>query len=224
MTCSATRDPRRIGRPGHFSCRDEIRPRLLAVSRIIESTIRLIREAASGENRSIPRSIGACYSSHMPDPNPASKTRIVILGGGFAGVYTALHLQRIWRRDPAVQVTLISRDNFFLMTPLLFEAGSGILEPRHAVNPIRPMFDCVQFIQAEVNSIDLDTHRVHVHLEGKDASEIEYDHLVLALGGITNTALVPGSEHALTFKTMGDAIFLRNHSIQRFEARRCTDR
>ncbi len=153
----------------------------------------------------------------MPDPNPASKTRIVILGGGFAGVYTALHLQRIWRRDPAVKVTLISRDNFFLMTPLLFEAGSGILEPRHAVNPIRPMFDCVQFIQAEVNSIDLDARRVHVHLEGKDASEIEYDHLVLALGGITNTALVPGSEHALTFKTMGDAIFLRNHAIQRFE-------
>ena len=93
-------------------------------------------------------------------------TRIVILGGGFAGVYTALHLQRIWRRDPSVQITLVSRDNFFLMTPLLFEAGSGILEPRHAVNPIRPMFDVVRFIQADVQSMDLDARRVHVRLEG----------------------------------------------------------
>jgi NADH dehydrogenase len=147
-------------------------------------------------------------------PNP---TRIVILGGGFAGVYTALHLQRIWGRDPAVQVTLVSRDNFFLMTPLLFEAGSGILEPRHAVNPIRPMFNAVRFVQADVQGIDIDARRVRVQLEGNDPSEVEYDHLVLALGGITNTALVPGSEHALTFKTLGDAIFLRNHSIQRFE-------
>jgi NADH:quinone reductase (non-electrogenic) len=147
-------------------------------------------------------------------PNP---TRIVILGGGFAGVYTALQLQRIWKHESSVQVTLISRDNFFLMTPLLFEAGSGILEPRHAVNPIRPMFDSLRFIQADIQSVDLDAKRVHVQLEGHDPSEIEYDHVVFALGGITNTALVPGSEQALTFKTMGDAIFLRNHSIQRFE-------
>src|SRR5689334_16990474 len=138
-------------------------------------------------------------------------TRIVILGGGFAGVYTALHLQRIWGRDPAVQVTLVSRDNFFLMTPLLFEAGSGILEPRHAVNPIRPMFDSVRFIQAEIQSVDLDAKRINVQLEGHEPDVLEYDHIVFALGGITNTALVPGSENALTFKTMGDAIFLRNH-------------
>jgi NADH:ubiquinone reductase (H+-translocating) len=148
----------------------------------------------------------------MPSP-----TRIVILGGGFAGVYTALHLQHTWRRDPAVQITLVSRDNFFVMTPLLFEAGSGILEPRHAVNPIRPMFDTVRFIEAEIESIDIDKKLVHVKLEGDQPSDIEYDHIVLALGGITNTALVPGSESAFTFKTLGDAIFLRNHCIQRFE-------
>ena len=148
----------------------------------------------------------------MPHP-----TRIVILGGGFAGVYTARHLQRIWRKDKSVQITLVSRDNYFLITPLLFEAGSGILEPRHSVQAIRPMFDAVRFIEAEVKSIDIDAHRVQVLLQGNQTSEIEYDHLVLALGGITNTALVPGSEQSLTFKTMGDAIFLRNHCIQRFE-------
>src|SRR3954447_6988810 len=105
--------------------------------------------------------------------------RIVILGGGFAGVYTARHLQRIWKRDSSVHVTLVSRDNFFTMTPLLFEAGSGILEPRHAVNPIRPMFDSVRFVQAEVQGIDIDARRVRVQLEGNDPSAMEYDHLVL---------------------------------------------
>lgn len=132
-------------------------------------------------------------------------------------MYTARRLQKLWRGDATVQITLVSRDNFFLMTPLLFEAGSGILEPRHAVNPLRPMFDRVRFIQADVQTIDMEGRRVHVQLEGKQPTVIEYDHVVLALGGITNTALVPGSEHAMTFKTMGDAIFLRNHCIQRFE-------
>ena len=65
------------------------------------------------------------------------KTRVLILGGGFGGVYTALHLEKVTGAD--VQITLVSRDNYFLMTPLLFEAGSGVLEPRHAVNPIRPL-------------------------------------------------------------------------------------
>ena len=148
----------------------------------------------------------------MPSP-----TRILILGGGFAGVYTAHHLQRIWGREASVQITLVSRDNFFVMTPLLFEAGSGILEPRHAVNPIRPMFTSVRFVQADIESIDIEARRVNVRIEGGTPEALEYDHVVLALGGITNTALVKGSEQALTFKTLGDAIFLRNHAIQRFE-------
>src|SRR6478672_10117519 len=117
--------------------------------------------------------------THMP-------TRMLILGGGFAGVYTARHLQRLWRRDPSVQITLVSRDNFFLMTPLLFEAGSGILEPRHAVNPIRPMFTSVRFVQADIESIDIEARRVNVRIEGGTPEALEYDHVVLALGGITN--------------------------------------
>src|SRR5438034_3498142 len=142
--------------------------------------------------------------------------RIVILGGGFAGLYTALHLERILRRDEA-RITLVSRDNYFLMTPLLFEAGSGILEPRHAVNPIRTMFKRAQLVQAEIERIDLDARRVHVRIEGGDLQELAYDQLVIALGGVTNTSMIAGSESALTFKTLGDAIFLRNHVIQRFE-------
>jgi NADH dehydrogenase len=140
----------------------------------------------------------------------------VILGGGFGGVFTARHLERRLRRGEA-EVTLISRDNYFLMTPLLFEAGSGVLEPRHSVCPIRTMLKRTNYVQAEIERIDLDAKQVHVTIEGGDAQVIPYDHLVLALGGVTNTAFIPGSESALTFKTLGDAIFFRNHVIQRFE-------
>lgn len=142
--------------------------------------------------------------------------RIVILGGGFGGLYTALNLEKRLRPGEA-DVTLISRNNYFLMTPLLFEAGSGILEPRHSVAPLRPMFRRTRFVEAEVLSIDLAARRVNVQIEGGDPHDVEYDYLVIALGGVTNTTVIPGSETALTFKTLGDAMFVRNHIIQRFE-------
>jgi NADH dehydrogenase FAD-containing subunit len=111
-----------------------------------------------------------------------------------------------------------SRDNFFVMTPLLFEASSGILDPRHAVASIRTYLKKTNFLQAEIERIDLDARKVRVRVDGShDAHELAYDQLVLALGGTTNTRLVPGAADVLTFKTMGDAIFVRNHCIQRFE-------
>ncbi len=145
-------------------------------------------------------------------------TRILILGGGFGGVYTALHLQRLFKNDAVIEITLVDRDNFFLMTPLLFEAGSGIIEPRHAVTPIRTLFEKARFIEADIQSIDLDGKVVHArHSPADKVYQLPYDQLVLALGGVTNTKLIPGSEHAFTFKTLADAIFLRNHIIDRFE-------
>lgn len=143
--------------------------------------------------------------------------RILILGGGFGGVYTARHLEELFVESNEVHITLVSRDNYFVMTPLLFEAGSGILEPRHAVNPIRPLLKTTQFIEAEVLDIEIERKMVTVCPPHGHADELPYDHLVLALGGVTNTTLVPGTEHALTFKTLGDAIYLRNHIIQLFE-------
>jgi NADH dehydrogenase len=147
-----------------------------------------------------------------------SRTRILILGGGFGGVYAARHLERLWRGSGGVDIALVSRDNYFVMTPLLFEAGSGVLEPRHAVSPIRPLLDMSRFIEAEVKQIDLDRRAVAVQPTGTgEVYELEYDQIVLALGGVTNMHLVPGSENALTFKTLGDAIYLRNQVIQLFE-------
>lgn len=145
--------------------------------------------------------------------------RILILGGGFSGVYTAIHLQRLRRKSRIpLEITLLHRDNYFTMTPLLFEAGSGILEPRHVVNPIRPLLHAARFVEADVESIDFDRQVVTArHGPGFPDWEVPYDHLVIALGGVTNRAIVSGSEHALTFKTLADAIFLRNHIIDLFE-------
>lgn len=147
----------------------------------------------------------------------AKDTHIVILGAGFGGTYTAMRLQKMMKKDPGLRVTLVSRDNYFLMTPLLFEAGSGILEPRHAVNPLRPLFYKVQFVEAEVTNVDFENKRVATQLSNGEEYDLPFDQLVIALGGVTNTSLVAGSEHAQGFKTMGDAIHVRNHLIDCFE-------
>ncbi len=144
-------------------------------------------------------------------------TRILILGGGFAGAYTARSLEKIWKGSGDIEVTLVSKENYFLLTPLLFEAGSGVLEPRHAVNPIRLMFDHVRFLQGTVEAIEIDQHAVTVRLIDDRVQKLEFDQIVLAIGGVTNTKVIPGSEQARTFKTLFDAISLRNHCIRLFE-------
>ncbi len=144
--------------------------------------------------------------------------RILILGGGFGGVYTAVNLERYWNGDADVQITLVSRENYFVMTPLLFEASSGVLDPRHAVTPIRRMINHTRFFEAEVEKIDLEKREVTVrHDVDSPARQLHYDHLVIALGSVTNTRIIPGSEHAMHFKSLADAIYLRNHIIDMFE-------
>jgi NADH dehydrogenase len=144
------------------------------------------------------------------------KTRIVILGGGFGGVSTAAHLERLFRRRPDVEIVLVSRDNFIVLTPLLFEVCSGTLDARHCTLPIRAYLRTTRFVEAAVHGIDLDRRVVHLS-DGKDRSELRYDQLVLAMGARTNRGMIPGSEHAFTFKTVADALLLRNHVIERFE-------
>src|SRR5207244_6785991 len=83
------------------------------------------------------------------------KSRIVILGGGFGGVYTARHLERLCKRRPGVEVLLVSRDNFLLMTPLLFEVCSGTLDVRHCSFPVRAFLRTTRFVEATVEGVDL---------------------------------------------------------------------
>jgi NADH dehydrogenase len=143
-------------------------------------------------------------------------SRIVILGGGFGGVYTARHLERLFKRRADVEIVLVSRDNFLVMTPLLFEVCSGALDFRHCSFPIRAFLRTTRFVEAAVQGIDLDRRVVHL-IAGEETGELAYDQLVLALGGMTNQRMIPGSEHAFTFKNLADAFLLRNHIIERFE-------
>ena len=143
--------------------------------------------------------------------------RILVLGGGFAGVATARHLERHLGRRPGVEITLVSRDNFFVITPLLFEACSGILELRHCAQPIRPALDHTRFVEATVEEVDVERRVVRAVPREGESYQLPYDHLVVALGATTNTSLIPGSDAAFTFKTMADALVLRNHLIERFE-------
>jgi NADH dehydrogenase len=148
-------------------------------------------------------------------PN-ARKTRVVILGGGFGGVYTARHLEQLCKRRADVEVVLVSRDNFLLMTPLLFEVCSGTLDMRHCSFPVRAFLRTTRFGEATVQGIDLERRVVRVAAPG-ESGELPYDQLVLALGAQTNQKMIPGSEYAFTFKTLADALLLRNHLIERFE-------
>ena len=145
-----------------------------------------------------------------------STRRIVILGGGFAGVTTARKLEKQLRADPDIEIVLVSRSNFFVLTPLLFEACSGTLELRHCAQPIRPVLRRSRFIEADVTAVEAERNVVHLTTEGVE-SELPYDQLVVALGASTNFRLIPGSESAFTFKTMADALVLRNHFIEQLE-------
>jgi NADH:ubiquinone reductase (H+-translocating) len=147
----------------------------------------------------------------------ATPTRIVILGGGFGGVLTARRLERLCKDRTDVQVTLISRDNFLLMTPLMFEACTGTLELRHCSVAIRPFFHKVRFIEGVVENIDVEKRIVHATWGGRPGNEVPYDQLVLALGAVTNTRQIPGSEYAIPFKSLADVIVLRNHLIECLE-------
>ncbi len=148
-------------------------------------------------------------------------TRIVVLGGGFAGIPTAHRLSRLLRGDAAFQITLVSEHNYFLFTPMLAEAATGAVEIRHILRPIRPFCKMtgIAFHQSAVEAIDLVAKRVRIRPPRSGHERlIPYDRLVVALGSVSKFMGLPGvAEHALPLKDVGDAIRIRNHVIEMFE-------
>jgi NADH dehydrogenase len=143
----------------------------------------------------------------------------VIAGGGFGGLYAALELEKALGRRSDLEVTLINKDNFFLFTPMLHEVAASDIDLAHIVSPVRALLRHVRFIQGEVHGIDLPSRTVSVsHGFDGHAHAVAYDSLIVALGSITNFHGLPGLEgRALTMKTLGDAIHLRNTVIAHLE-------
>jgi len=146
-------------------------------------------------------------------------TRIVIAGGGFAGLYAAMHFEKRLARRADVEVTLISRENFILFTPMLHEVAAGDLYPGDIVNPLRRILRHVKVVEADVQAIDLNLRRVHC-VGGVADHELnfEFDHLLLTLGSETNFFNMDGvRDWAVTMKNLADASLLRNRMVALFE-------
>ena len=123
--------------------------------------------------------------------------RILVLGGGFAGVYAAIRLERALGRRTDVEITLVSRENFFLFTPMLHEVAASDLDITHIVSPLRSLLKRTTIFVGDVASIDLERRRVRVgHGFEPHEHHLAYDHLVVALGSMTNFYGLPGSSSA----------------------------
>jgi NADH dehydrogenase len=145
--------------------------------------------------------------------------QVVIIGGGFAGLYTALELEKLLKGRDDVAVTLLSAENFFLFTPMLPEAGASSIATRHIVSPLRKLLRRTRSAEVSAERIDLASRVVFArHSLTGAVREFPYDRLVLALGSVTNYFNVPGAEeYSIPFKTLGDAIYVRNHTIDKLE-------
>ena len=142
-------------------------------------------------------------------------TRIVIAGGGFAGLYAAMHFDKRLARRADVEVTLISHENFILFTPMLHEVAAGDLYPGDIVNPLRRILRHVKFFEADVQTIDLNARRVHCTAGvAEQELEFEFDHLLLTLGAETNFFNMDGvRDWSVTMKSLSDTEMLRNRMV-----------
>jgi NADH dehydrogenase len=160
-----------------------------------------------------------------PSQKPASTglaKRILILGGGFAGMKTAECLEQQLRKNPSASISLVSETNALLFTPMLAEVAGSSLEPSHISTPLRTTLHRTEFVRARVSSIDLENKRVilDVELGSSDSCrrELTYDHLVLGLGSVSNYLGLSNVEKlAFDFKSLTDAIKIRNRVIDMFE-------
>jgi NADH dehydrogenase len=157
-----------------------------------------------------------------PAPPAVTPRQIVILGGGFAGVTTAEKLEHIFGADRSVSFTLVSEANALLFTPMLAEVASSSLEPTHISSPLRTSLRRTNVVRRRVAAIDLEKRCVRLEVDpfasASEPNELPFDQLVLALGSVSNYLGLKGvEENSFDFKTLLDAIRIRNHVIDMFE-------
>jgi NADH dehydrogenase len=148
---------------------------------------------------------------------------VVIAGGGFGGYHAARELERRMPQQ-STRITLVNDVNFLLYTPFLPEAAAGTLEPRHVVTPLRDVLRETHLRLGVVVGRDAARRTITICDEDGAERELHYDHLILSLGSVSRVLPIPGlDEHAIGFKSLADAIWLRNHVIQCLESADATD-
>jgi NADH:ubiquinone reductase (H+-translocating) len=149
----------------------------------------------------------------------ANPARVVVLGGGFGGVYTALHLERLAARGTPVEVSLVNRENYLVFQPMLAEVVAGDVGILDTVSPLRQLLRGTDVFVREIEGIDLERRVVTLGAGlTPQTHELAFEHLVLALGNVTDFRGIPGlPEHAMPFKTLADAVRIRNHVIHVLE-------
>ena len=152
-------------------------------------------------------------------PVPPARKRVVIVGGGFAGMKTAEHLERELRTNASAMITLVSEANALLFTPMLAEVAGSSLEPSHISTPLRSSLHRTEFVRGRVDAIDLENRKVVLASDSATGQlVVPYDHLVLALGSVSNYLGMANVEKlAFNFKSLLDAIRIRNRVIEMFE-------
>lgn len=149
---------------------------------------------------------------------------MLIVGGGFGGFYAARQLEHSFSGHQPRRVLLVAEENFFLFSPLLPEAASGTLEPRHAVIPLRSQLSSTRMVAGTVTSIDLGARRAVVADRAGQEEEAGFRTLVLSPGSVPATLPIPGlAEEAVGFKSLADAIWLRNRVLAQLEAAEATE-
>ena len=144
-------------------------------------------------------------------------TRILIVGGGYVGMYAALRLQRKLRRGQA-SVTVVDPQPHMTYQPFLAEAAGGSIEPRHVVVPLRRVLTHCHVLTGRVSAVDHAARTATVEVPDGAIEHIGYDVLIMAPGSVSRTLPIPGlAENAIGFKTIGEAIFLRNHVLSRLD-------
>ncbi|WP_053641013.1 MULTISPECIES: NAD(P)/FAD-dependent oxidoreductase [unclassified Streptomyces] len=152
--------------------------------------------------------------------------RILVVGGGYVGMYTALRLQRQLRaelRSGAAEIVVVTPEPYMTYQPFLPEAAAGSISPRHVVVPLRRVLDRCRILIGEVGSVDhakrtATLSTLATEEEGTGPVELTYDELVIAPGSVSRTLPVPGlAEHGIGFKTVEEAIGLRNHVIEQMD-------